>query len=857
MILRGLVIRPLLREKLRSTLTVFGIAVGVAVIVAIQLANQSALRAFRESVDAVAGRANYQIAPDVAPLDERTLLPLRDLWDDGVRFAPVIDIEGVHEPAGTPIRILAVDLLSDIHFRDYQYAEITTGVQADAGAAERYLQLLHGDSVILPEPYARERGLRLGSVIRLNVRGQKRDLHVRGILEAKGPATAFNGSIAVCDIAVAQRLFGLIGKLSRIDVLVPSAAEEHVVEAIRRRLPNGVRLERPSRRNERVERMLRAFRVNLFALAGVALLVGMFLVYNTVLIAILRRRSEIGILKTLGVAARQILGAFLLEGALFGLLGSVVGIGLGLALATMLLGLIGRTVNSLYVASAPSDVLLTPGTILGALAVGVALATLSAIQPAIEASQIPPSTLIREGLQQRVRPGRILRMTAIGLAVFVVAAAVSRIPPVGGIAVAGYASVLLVVIGFALLTPLLLTAAAKILRPPFRRLFGVPGDLAAVTLPSSLRRASIATSALATAIGMMVAVGLMVGSFRETVRIWVDQTVSSDLWLRPSKGLSNATSALFPAEIADAVKGVPFVRAVDRVRGKDVVYADTIIAVGSSDFQVAAANGRLPMVTPRSPAKALRAAIQQNGVLVSESFALKYEKNVGDAVMLPTVRGQTTFPITGIYRDYSNDRGVVVMDRELFIRAFDDRLINTLVVYLRPGTSRDDARRELEKRFSARYSAFVVLNEEIRREVMNIFDQTFLITYALLAIAIVVAVLGVINTLSALIIERRRELALLRVGGMSPAQLQTMVLLESSILGIVSIVAGSIMGYILSTILIYVINKQSFGWTIEFHAPLRLLIASLAVTFLASVLAGLVPSRLARRINLAAAIKSE
>src|SRR5688572_1659096 len=378
MILRALILRPLFREKTRTALTILGIAVGVAVVVAIQLANQSALRAFRESVDAIAGRANYQIVGDTGPLDERVLLGLRPLWNEGVRFAPVIDVEGmlvaVHSPAQQPVRILAVDLLSDLHFRDYRYARIDTGAKHES--LGDYFALFQSDSVILPAPFAKEHGLRIGSRLSVNALGHRASLVVRGILEAEGPATAFNGNIIVCDIATAQRHFGMMQKLSRIDLLVPEEREERVLSRIV--LPPGARIERPSRRNERVEKVLRAFRVNLFALAGVALLVGMFLVYNTVLISILRRRRDVGVLKTVGTAPRQIFFAFLGEGLLFGVVGSALGIVLGNLLASGILAAVGRTINTLYVTSAPQEVRLTPGIILLGIAVGTILSLLSA-----------------------------------------------------------------------------------------------------------------------------------------------------------------------------------------------------------------------------------------------------------------------------------------------------------------------------------------------------------------------------------------------------------------------------------------------------------------------------------------------
>ncbi|MCU1230728.1 MAG: macB 37, partial [Acidobacteria bacterium] len=500
---------------------------------------------------------------------------------------------------------------------------------------------------------------------------------------------------------------------------------------------------------------------------------------------------------------------------------------------------------------------LTPSIVIIGVAVGTLLALVSSLQPSLEAAAVRPNALIRPGLQQRVSraSGRALGLAAI--VCFIVAAIVSQLPAYRGIAVAGYIAVLLVVTGFSLLAPSIVRATSSIFATPLLRTFGIVGRLASASLPASLRRTSVASAALSLATGMMVAVALMVGSFRETVRIWVDQTVSSDLWLRPAKGLTNGSTALFPPEIADEASRLPFVKAVDRVRGKDVLYGDAIVSVGSGEFEIAKQYGNLPMVTPRSSRAALGEAMRRNGVFVSESLSLKYDKNVGDTIALPTSHGIHNFPITGVYRDYSNDRGVVVMDRALFVREFGDRALNTVIVYLKQGVKPNDARIKLEAAFGAKYHAFAITNAEIRGEVMTIFDQTFLITYALLGIAIVVAVLGIVNTLAALILERTHELALLRVLGMTRAELRTMIVLESSLLGLTSTIVGLVMGYALSWILIFVINKQSFGWTIAFHTPVQLIAVSLAVTFVAAATAGLLPARLANRIDFASALKNE
>ncbi len=865
----GLVFRPILREKTRTTLTILGIAVGVSVLVAIQLSNTSALRAFSESVDAVAGRANFILVSDAGMLEESSLTALQPLWPLGVRFAPVLDLEGVVEKSQRPIRVLAVDLFSDLHFRDYRYASIataqsgerTTGLETLAmdgnqPSVASFLELFRRDSIVLPSTYADENGLEVGNGIVLEVLGRRQKFVIRGLLRAEGPATAFDGSLAIMDIATAQAAFGLHGRLSRVDLMVPDNAVERTrsltTEAI-----EGAVLERPSRRNERVGRMLRAFRINLFALAGVALLVGIFLVYNTVLISILRRRADVGVLKTLGASPRQIFAAFVMEGAVFGLAGSLLGIAFGYGLAYGTLELIGRTINALYVSTAPSEIVLTPIVVIMAILLGTGVSVLSAVQPALEAASIRPNALIRAGIYQGASTRGVLRLAVAALVLFVLGALATRVPAIGGLPIAGYAAVILIVAGAAAIAPLSILQLSRLARPLFGRLFQLPGTLAAVSLPASLRRVAVAAAALSVAIAMMVAVSVMVGSFRETVRAWVDQTVRSDLWIRPAQQLGPSPGAVFPASISDELRKIEEIEMFDRIRMREVVFRDSLIAVGGGDFAQAAQTASMPMVRPRSQARAIQAAIQREGVLISESLSLKFDLDVDDSIELPVQGGTQQFPITGIYRDYSSDRGVVVMDRSSFIKAYNDDTIDTIAIFLRDGVDPSAARTKIELTLGAKYRVFAFTNATIRAEVMRIFDQTFLITWALLVVSIVVAVLGIVNTLAALIIERRREIALLKVLGMSRRQIRGMILLECSLLGTVSTLLGLACGVVLSWILIFVINRQSFGWTIEFAPPAGLVAVSLAMTFLATVTAGLYPARMAGRLVMSTAMKSE
>ncbi|MDX1582518.1 MAG: FtsX-like permease family protein [Thermoanaerobaculia bacterium] len=853
----ALVLRPLSREPGRTLLTVAGIGVGVAVLVSIQLANRSAIRSFEETVDAVAGRANYQLTPTAGTMSQEILFDLQPFWEEGVRFAPVIDRDGALVPFGAPVRVLGVDLLSDLHFRDYSFARVAgAGEETASGGVESwFLELFDGNSATIPSSLAGQLGLTIGDSFSINLDGTTSRFVVRGILNAEGPATAFDGSIVILDIHVAQSRFpSLAGNLSRVDLIVPD--DENLTSDLRAALPPGIELHRPSRRAERVDQMLTAFRVNLFALASISLIVGIFLVYNTVLVSVLRRRGVIGTMRTLGVGSAPIFLSFLLEGLIFGILGAVAGIGIGRLLARGILDLVSRTVSTLYVRTEPSSVELSAGTILIALATGALISLFAAIQPAAEAAGVRPLSLLRESRFARIHQRRLYLLAAVGALFLGGAWFASALPPLGTISIGGYGSVLLVIAGFSLLTPAGLRLAALLLRHPMTSIFSIPGQLASASMPASLRRTAIAAAALLIAIAMMVAVSVMIGSFRDTVDAWVAQTVASDIWIRPVRTLESVPAS-FPPAIVEDLETIDIIEDYDPFRGREILIDEMPFILGSGDFETLIRHGRLPMIEPDSQTEALRSALTSDGAIVSESFATRLDLEAGDSLELPTPDGPVPIRIVGVYRDYSTDRGIIVIDRDFYTRLYDDDAIDTIGIYLDPGVDPESARVEIEEALASRWDAFAFTNRTIREEVLRIFDQTFVITWALLGIALTVAILGIVSTLSALIIERRREVALLRIGGMTRGEIRKMIVLEASILGITSTIFGAICGFLLSLILIFVINKQSFGWTITFAPPWDVVILSLATTFVATIAAGFLSSSLADRVDLAREIQAE
>jgi putative ABC transport system permease protein len=443
---------------------------------------------------------------------------------------------------------------------------------------------------------------------------------------------------------------------------------------------------------------------------------------------------------------------------------------------------------------------------------------------------------------------------AVGL--LALAAAASRLPLVAGLPVAGYVASVALVFGAALLTPALLQAVARHGRMAWFRVFGVGGWLGHAALGGAIERVAVSVAALAVSLAMMVAITVMVGSFRQTVIDWVGQSLKADLFVGPATRRSGARQPTISAGVEATVRAHPEVAAVDAFRSVTVPYERSLIYLAAGDFALQGRVGglRLKAVAPGGPtgdlsavAAVLDAARDRGSVAVSEPFATRYGKTAGDRLTLQTPAGPTAFEIAAVYFDYSSDRGVVLMDNGTLARHFGDQRPTGLTVYLKDGTQAAAVRADLLRRLDGAAGVFIFTNRSLRQEVLNIFDSTFAVTYALQAIAILVALLGIVGTLMTLVIERRRELSVLRALGAGRGQVRAMVVAEAAMLGTVSQIAGLAIGLLLALILVYVVNVQSFGWTIHLTIPWTSLAQMSALVVVTTVLAGLYPAHRAMR----------
>jgi putative ABC transport system permease protein len=829
-----LMIRPLASEPVRTALTVLAIALGVAVVVAIQLAGNAAAGSFRSSMETLAGGNDIEIVA-AGGVPEEVMGALSAL-PYPVRWSARIESYAVIEDTKQAIPLLGLDLIAK-----GQEGQ-ATGSSFALGSPEEALKYL-GDYTSIW--VGQSTGWNTGRRVRLLINDQVQEYTVRGVY----PDANGNASAIVMDIAAAQRALNRFGRVDRILAKVSqSAALEEWQRRFQEVVPAGVEVRLAGSGTEQNHRMLAAFRWNLQLLSYIALVVGAFLIYNTISVSVVRRRAEIGIVRALGGSRPIILNAFLGEAASFGLLGALLGLPLGRLMASGAVKLMSATVDALYVSSQPGSIALNGMSVMIALVAGVGVAVASAYSPAREAALVPAAEAMARGRREyitRVHKTRDL-WWAIGLATG--AALASRAPAIAGKPLLGYLATLLLIAASALAIPAFVDVVARFFSRTFGKFLGVESVLASRSLSASLRRTSVLVGALSTAIAMVTSVGIMVGSFRETVLLWMGDQLPADLYMRPAGDPSADRHPTIASELADRVAALPGVAAVDRLREYEISFEGMPAELGSVELRVLRSYHKADFLSGRATNEVLAELRDSNKVIVSEPFASKHHLRAGDSIALPLGTAKVAFRVADIFYDYSSERGVILMDRDTALKYLPDPAPSNLAVYVAPESSLETVRAEIQKA-SAGHRVLIFSNRDLRGEALRIFDRTFAITYALEAVAVIVAVMGVAGALLALVIDRRRELGLLRFLGAAAGQIRKLILLEAGLLGVLATVAGVALGFVLSLVLIFVITKQSFGWTIRFHWPVEVMLGALIVVYAATVLAGLYPASVAVALN--------
>lgn len=850
-----LVLRYLAQHRLLSLLNALSVAAGVAVYLAIQLANTSANRAFADTIDVVAGKAQLEVSATGNDLPDTTF-PLVQHTAGVAAATPLVRaLVSLPDYPGDYLDVLGVDILTNEPFRTFSLTtfgdkDVNQGNEGSGAELDPTKWLGGGDALAVTQAFADRHHLGAGDTLRIQIDGAERNARI-GFVLTRG--SGLDEHFAALDIGWAQELLHRRGRLSSIEVrLAPGADRNLVAQRLRATLPIDVQVAAPAQRSAQIDQMLGSFQLNLTAMSLVSLLVGAFLIWNTTSASVVRRQREIGILRSLGISQRQAGAVFLSEAVVSAVIGTVLGLIFGTLLARGLVGSVSETVSSLYVLINVRQISASWSNYASAAGLGMLTAVAAAWLPARAAARQPPVLALHPELTDEGSERLSRRFLLGGIGALVLVAIISAVALRFGPPWTSFLAALFCLGGASCFAPHLVSILAAMARRLSGRRF-LQTHLAAMHLRRSLYRNAVTVAALASAVAMAVAVTVMIFSFRQTVGAWIEQTLVADLFVTPaSNEIGGPTSFLPPAALAyfEHLSGVT---AVDTFRQIEIPFRGAPVALAA----IRADGSRIFPFTHGDSGRQMQRFRQERCVIVSEPFARRYRLGSGDVLNIPTPEGQISLPIAGVFYDYARDQGIVFMSSQTFVRLFRDDRVNSLGIYLRPGVETESIAAAFRQQFSARGEYAIYSNRALRQRAFEVFDQTFAVTYVLRAIAVIVAVAGIFLSFTTLIIERSRLFGIMRAVGTSKGEIRGILIRESILVGVAASALGLLSGTLLSFILTGVVNRAFFGWTIRLHWPWMVLASTPLWIIAAAIVAVLLPARRAAQLPLAETLRSE
>ncbi|MGR3912967.1 MAG: ABC transporter permease, partial [Gammaproteobacteria bacterium] len=851
--------RRFARHRWQALLSALGVALGVGVVVAVDLANHSARSSFDASLQQIAGRATHRII-GARGLDERLYASLRQ---SGLRRAAPV-VEGGVRLRGEFWTLLGFEPLAEAAFRGWA-PPLNSSAMRDL--------LTRDGAVLLPAPAARRLGLGIGDTANITVAGIAKPVRIAGLVALPGGGA---DGLLLADISTAQQLLGSIGRLDRIDLILDAREAGRVSKL----LPAGARLVAAQTRARAA--LGKPFQTNLAAMSLLALLVGGFFIHNAMRFSVLQRRELLGSLRMLGATRAQLFTRILAEALALGLAGALAGLLAGVWLARALLGLVERTINDLYFASAAGGLLLPPQVLWKGLALGLALTLLAALLPALEAARASPLAAARRSMPE-MRARRALPKWALaGGGVMLAGGALVAWP--SDAVLPGFVALFFLLIGFCLAAPQLALMLSRVCAPLFALLFGFGGRFAARGVGAGLSRTGPALSALTLAVAATIGIGVMVESFRGAVDGWLRHSLPGDLYLSIPANSSKRAATPLPPGFADAVRALPGVAALSAGRRVEVETAAGAVTLHAVEFAFAPDHYAAGFHFTRSLPRLWHGFARGEMILISEPYAFHHKLRAGDAMELLAGDGARRFIVGGIFRDYASERGALVIARAAYARWWGDRAISTIGVYFAnadadagaagDGDGDGDGDRDAAATDAATTAAAVTrqiktlaaahdprirvrANREIRGHSLRIFERTFAITRVLRWLVMVVAFVGILSALLALQLERARENAVLRACGCTRRDVFALGVLQTGVIGLFAGLLALPLGWLVAQLLIQVINPRSFGWTLVVLPAPAVYFEALALALGAALLAGVYPSWRMARASPAAALREE
>ena len=816
------------RHPWQLWLTLLSIALGTAVMVAVDLANMTAKQSFRQSVNVLSGPMTHEITAREGEIPEQFYTRLRVDWSLRDASPQLIATVSV---AGLQYTLLGFDPFAMLF-------QPQTGFDIPADTLPRLLTEPGG--VLISSVLAARENVKTGDKITVTLNERQRELTVLTILDVKHDTRLTE--IVAMDIATAHSLLDKPGKLSRIELRL----DETQAAELQARLPPGLKLTSYQSQQQSYSEMTQAFRINLMAMSLLAMLVGAFLVYNTMTFSVLQRRQTFAINRMIGTTGAQLFRHLLLEAMLLGLVGSLLGVLLGIILGQGLLVLVTQTISDLYVSVQATELLITPLQIMKGMGITLLAVLAATLAPAFEAARVQPVYVYRvshlEHTGQRMSYWLLLAgIVCMALSPLLISASARSL-------LIGFTALFLFIVGYSLIVPVVLKGILRwLLRIPAYSLYQ---RMTFRGVQASLSRTSLAIVALTVAVSATVGVSIMVGSFRASVADWLEDTLQSDLYISATTGNTSHIEGALDAIWLQRVQALPGIASIST--GRNALLEIDGVTVPMLVLQPGTHSGRGFEYLQGEQDSIWQAFLQEEVLLVSEPFAYHRRVQAGDHITVQTGKaGRLRLKIAGVYRDYSASQGMVVMPRQVYEKYWMDRAITTIGLKLEEDTDVAALTAQLQRWAGASDQPVLVRsNKTIRDFSLQVFDRTFAITNILRLLVVIVAFVGVFSALMALFLEKGREYSILRATGITPGQLRRLVLLQSGLIGLLAGLLSLPLGWLMSDILIEVINQRSFGWTMQSYFFVSLPFQAVLLSVLAALLAGLYPTRRISRISL-------
>jgi putative ABC transport system permease protein len=806
-------LRYILRHRWQGLLALTGIALGVAVVLAVDLANSGARAAFELSAQQLQGRATHRLVVPGATLPDEVYVNLYR-QSGAPPMAPVVSGRVGIEGIPGRYRLVGFDLFAEAPFRN----ELTR-VSNRAGFTADWLT--RPGAVVLAETVAGELGVTEGGTLSILYHGKAVTLRV---LQIETSASAAADDLLLVDIATAKSVLDMQGQLSHVDLILDADEEQWV----RRRIPTGVELQTVAEQAQGVTRLSAAFELNLTAMSLLALLVGMFLIFNAMTFSMVQRRTLFGRLRAIGVTPRELFSLVLLEAVILAVLGTLIGLLLGVWLGQGLTRLVAATVSELYYNVSVTALNLDAGSLLTAIGLGVMATLMATLIPAWHAARTPPlTTLSRAALEQSARRGVPL-WAVFGLMLLLTGLVLALVLP-GGV-IMSFAGLFSLVLGAAMMTPMILRMLHRLLARA-----ALPGiwRMGVRDLDRHLSRLGIAVAALMVALSASVGVGVMVESMRGSVNTWLSDLLRADLYVA-AEGFDQG-APLEPA-VVDDVARLQTVATLSRYRDRSLPIDGRRVEVIGAHMAPPSRQGFVFL----SGAASLWKEFDAGAVLVSEPLAYHLGLKPGASLRLPTPEGPLAVRVAAIFRDYASEHGRIFVDEAVYRKAWPDQQVNTLALFARDADV-EAMRRELSE-LATRHAIVITPAGAILQESMAVFDRTFRITEVLRVVSLIVAFIGVLSALMALQLERGKEYAVLRALGLTRGQIAGLISGETLLMGLLAACVAIPTGVLMAWVLIMSVQRRAFGWTMPFSVDGFLLLQTLLVGLLAAGLAAIYPA---------------